>query len=240
MIKIVVEEHKADGNQDIFRQLKEGIVYAFGFRPIRDVLIIVTVVSLVVFPYMMLMPVFVKDVLNEGAQTMGFLMAASGFGALTAAVYMASRSSLQGFWKTIPVAISILGIGLFALSFAKHVLVSMILLYVIGLGLVVFVSTINTLLQTIVEDDKRGRIMSLYGTALLGVTPFGSMLAGVIVNKTGAPVMLMIAGLVCIASAVVFALRLPLLRSSIIPLYRELGIVKNLEPPVSASVEQVH
>jgi MFS family permease len=105
---------------------------------------------------------------------------------------------------------------------------------------VVFVSTINTLLQTIVEDDKRGRIMSLYGTALLGVTPFGSMLAGVIVNKTGAPVMLMIAGLVCIASAVVFALRLPLLRSSIIPLYRELGIVKNLEPPVSASVEQVH
>ncbi|MCE1246209.1 MAG: MFS transporter [Firmicutes bacterium] len=237
MINIKTEQRNQNRHDNAFQQLKEGFSYAFGFHPIRDVLMMVTVVSLVVFPYMMLMPVFVKDILHEGPKTMGFLMAASGVGALTAAFYMTTRSSVKGFWKTIPIAISALGVTLFALSFAKQASISAFLMYLVGLSSVIFISTINTLLQTIVEDEKRGRVMSIYGTALLGVTPFGSMLSGAIVNKAGVPAMLMVAGIVCVAAAIVFAVRLPVLRNKIIPLYEELGIVKGKDPLPAASPE---
>jgi len=232
---IVKSEHKkADKEKNALNQLKEGFNYAFGFRPIRDVLLLVTIVSLVVFPYMMLMPVFVKDILHKGAETMGFLMAASGCGALTAAIYMATRASVKGFWRNIPLAVTLLGISLFSMSFVNQVFPAAVLLFLIGLSIVIFVSTVNTLLQTIVEDEKRGRVMSLYGTALLGVTPFGSMLAGFIVNKTGVSLMLCAAGVICIITAIVFAFRLPLIRSSIIPLYRELGIVSTPNEQLAA------
>jgi MFS family permease len=216
---------KQTQNTHVLQGLKEGFSYAFCFTPIRSVLLLLALVSLVGMPYMVLMPIFAKDILHGGPHTLGFLMGGSGVGALVGSIYLASRKSVLGLGKWIPLAASIFGIGLIAFSLSRILWFSLSLMLLTGFGMMVQMASSNTVLQTIVDEDKRGRVMSFYAMAIRGMAPFGSLLAGSLASKIGAPNTLMIGGVSCILGSVLFAKKLPLLRQMVHPIYIRMGIV---------------
>jgi MFS family permease len=209
----------------VLEGLKEGFAYAFGFVPIRSILFLLAWISLVGMANTTLMPVFAKDILHGGPQTFGFLMAAIGVGAIIGAVYLASRKSVLGLGRTIAIASTIFGMGLIAFSFSHTLWLSLFLLLVTGFGMMVEMASSNTVLQTIVEDNKRGRVMSLYAMAFMGAGPFGSLLGGSLASTIGASGTLMIAGASCLLGAFLFMRKLPLIRTMVRPIYVEKGIL---------------
>ena len=218
--------------QGILRGLLEGFRYVAGSSPIRRILLLLAVVSLTGMPYAVLMPVFARDILGGGPNTLGFLMGATGVGALTGALMLASRKTVVGLGRWIPLAAGVFGAGLAAFTLSHSVWVSMLLLFFVGLGMMLQMGTSNTILQTIVDDDKRGRVMSFYAVCFLGMAPFGSLLAGSLAGTIGAPETLFISGIVCIIAAVIFAVRLPSFRKEVRPIYVRLGII----PEVSSGM----
>jgi MFS family permease len=212
-------------NTYVLHGLKEGFHYAFGFPPIRYVLLLLALVSLIGMPYTVLMPVFARDILHGGPHTLGFLMGSSGVGALVGAIYLASRRSVLGLGKWIALAASLFGIGLIAFSLSRIFWFSLFLMLLTGFGMIVQMASSNTVLQTVVDEDKRGRVMSFYAMAFRGMTPFGSLLAGGLANKIGAPNTLMIGGISCILGSLMFARKLPLLRQMVRPIYVKMGII---------------
>lgn len=213
----------------ILKELKEGVAYAYSFAPIRSILLLLALVSLVGMPYSVLMPVFAKDILHGGPHTLGFLLGGAGVGALTGALYLASRKSVLGLGKWISLAAAIFGAGLIAFSFSTIFYLSLILMVVTGFGMIVQMASSNTLLQTVVEEDKRGRVMSLYAMAFRGMVPFGSLLAGTLASRYGAPATLMIGGACCIGGSLIFARNLPAMRTLVRPIYQKMGIVPDME-----------
>src|SRR5690606_19969354 len=159
----------------VFQSFKEGFTYAFGFPPIRSIILLIASVSLFAMPLTVLMPVFARDVLHGNANTMGFLMGASGIGALTGALFLAQRKSVLGLGNIIIRATVLLGAGLIAFSFSRIMALSLFCMLFTGFGMIVQMASSNTILQTIVDDDKRGRVMSFYSMAFLGMAPFGSL-----------------------------------------------------------------
>lgn len=228
-------KHVRDGN--MLRQLREGWTYAARFAPIRDVLILLALVSLVGMPYTVLMPVFANQVLKGGPNTLGLLMAASGIGALVGALFLASRKSVLGLGKYIPLTAAAFGAGLIAFSFSRSLWLSMILMVVTGLGFMVQMAASNTVLQTIVDEDKRGRVMSFYTMAFMGTAPFGSLLAGGVAERIGAPYTLMFGGVGCILGASWFALTLPKLRREVRPIYVKIGILPEMAAGIHTTSE---
>ena len=200
----------------VIKELKEGVSYALGFAPIKNIIFLLALVSLMGMSYTVLMPVFAKEVLHGNSHTFGFLMGASGLGALTGALYLASRKSIVGLCNIIPLASGIFGLALIALSFSRFQGFSMALMVIVGLGMMMQMASSNTILQTIVDDDKRGRIMSFYTMAFMGTAPFGSFIAGTLAKYLGTPNTILFGGLICIGGAVVFSLRLPELRKMIL------------------------
>jgi MFS family permease len=178
------------------------------------------------------MPYFAKSVLHGGPHTFGFLMGASGVGALAGAIYMASRKSVLGLGKFIPIFSALFGVGLISFALSHYFVLSMALLLVTGLGMIMQMTASNTILQTIVDDDKRGRVMSFYTMAFMGTAPFGSLLAGALASRIGAPNTLIIGGLFCVVGAVVFAQKLPELKRMVRPIYSKLGII----PEITAEI----
>ena len=152
----------------VWSNLKEGFAYSFGFVPIRALLLLVGLVSLVGIPYSVLLPVFATDVLHGGPDTLGFLVAANGLGALVGAFYLAGRRTVRGLGRVISVCVAVFASSLIAFALARSVALSMAMLLVAGFGVMVLWASANTILQTIVDDDKRGRVMSLYSMAFLG------------------------------------------------------------------------
>jgi MFS family permease len=207
------------------RRLAEGFRYAFGFPPIRALIFLVAVVSLMGVPFTVLMPVFATDVLGGGANTLGFLMAASGVGALAGALYLASRPSVRGLGYVILASVALFGASLIGFGLSRWAPLSMVALLGAGLGMMVQMASSNTILQTIVDDDKRGRVMSFYTMAFMGMVPFGSLLAGLLASRIGAPRTVMLGGLACLLAAAAFARALPGLRAQVRPIYVRLGIV---------------
>jgi MFS family permease len=212
-------------HSDMMQGLKEGIKYTFGFIPIRTILLLIALISIVGMPYTILMPVFAKEILHGGPHTLGFLLGAIGIGALCGAFYLASRNSVLGLGKIIAIAASIFGLGLILFSLSRNFVISMAMLVLTGMSMMVQMSSSNTILQTIVEDKMRGRVMSFYTTAFTGMTPFGSLLAGFLASKIGAPNTLIIGGLCCITGAALFAKQLPLLKGLVRPIYVKMGII---------------
>jgi MFS family permease len=212
-------------NSHVLQGIKEGFSYAFSFTPIRSVLLLLALVSLIGMPYRVLMPIFAKDVLHGGPHTLGFLMGSSGLGALVGSIYLASRKSVLGLEKWIPLAASIFGIGLIAFSLSRVFWFSLFLILLTSFGMMVQFASSNTVLQTVVDEDKRGRVMSFYAMAIRGMAPFGSLLAGGLAGKIGAPNTLMIGGVSCFLGALMFAKKLPLLRELVRPIYVRMGIV---------------
>jgi MFS family permease len=236
MMKITPREI-AIQDTNAFQKFKEGFTYTFGFIPIRYIILLLALVSLMGMPYTVLMPVFAKTILHGGSHTFGFLMGATGIGALIGAVYMASRKNAAGLEKFIPWLAAIFGLGLVLFSFSTNFILSMILLLVTGFGMMMQMTSSNTILQTIVDDDKRGRVMSFYTMAFMGTAPFGSLLAGALASKVGAPNTLLIGGVACILGAIVFMRKLPEIKKSIRPIYIGLGILPELVTGIGVATD---
>jgi MFS family permease len=213
-------------------ELREGWDYTRGSRPIRSIILLLAFVSLVGFPYTVLIPVYAGTILGGGPHTLGLLMTATGTGALLAAAWLASRRSVLGLGRAIPLAAAVFGASLMAFAFSKSLALSLPLLVLAGAGFMVQIAAGNTIIQTIVDDDKRGRVMSFFMMAFLGSAPFGSLLAGSLAEKYGAPLTLASGGLLCLAAAAWFASELEGIREAIRPIYRRMGIL----PPVNAAV----
>lgn len=223
--------------RNLFQQLREGFSYVAGFQPIRNILLLLAFVSLVGFPYTVLMPVFANDVLHGGPNLLGLLMGASGVGAVTGAAFLAARKSVVGLGKFIPGMAALFGCGLIAFSFSRVAWLSLLLMVVTGLGFMVQTAVSNTLIQTIVDEDKRGRVMSFYTMAFMGTAPFGSLLAGSLADRIGAPYTLLLGGTGCVVGAALFYRALPRLREFVRPIYRQKGILPELHTGTSAAAE---
>lgn len=221
----------AKGN--MFSTLNEGFRYAFGFHPIRAVLALVSAAALFGVPFTVLMPVFAVSVLDGDATTLGLLMSATGSGALAGALYLAARPSVRGLSLVIAGAATLFGGALIGFAFSRSVPLSMALLAVAGFGMMVQMAASNTFLQTIVEDDKRGRIMSIYTMAYIGVAPFGSLFAGAVAQRIGAPLTIACGGVICLLGAGLFARQRPRFRELVRPIYQQLGII----PEVAAGIQ---
>jgi MFS family permease len=219
----------------VFHDLKEGLSYAIGFPPLRYIMLLLAIVSLVGMPYAVLMPVFASKILHGGPHTLGFLMAAAGIGALTGAIYLASKKNVRGLVRIIPLSTTIFGAGLIAFSLSHLFWLSLPLMFVTGLGMMTQMAACNTVIQTIVDDDKRGRVMSFYMMAFIGTAPFGSLLAGSLASSIGAPSTLMIGGTLCVLGAAIFARKIPDLRKSIRPIYVKLGIISEVSSGIQAA-----
>jgi MFS family permease len=176
--------------------------------------------------YTVLMPVFAKEILHGGSHTFGFLMGASGLGALTGALYLASRKNILGLIKIISMAAGLFGLGLIAFSFSRVFLLSLALMVIIGLGMMLQMASSNTILQTIVDDDKRGRVMSFYTMAFMGTAPFGSLLAGGLAKIIGVSNTILIGGISCIIGALLFAYKLPVLNKIVHSAYVKLRFIQ--------------
>jgi MFS family permease len=209
----------------VLQSLKEGASYVFGFPPIRAIILLIASISLFGMPFSVLMPVFARDILQGGANTLGYLMGASGIGALLGALYLAQRTTVLGLGKIIVGATVMLGLGLICFSFTTTLWLSLVFIFFTGLGMIVQMASNNTILQTIVDSDKRGRVMSFYSMAFMGMSPFGSLLAGTVADRIGVPLTFLGCGILCLISIVPFALQLPTLRKMVRPIYERLGII---------------
>jgi len=212
-------------NESHLAKMKEGFKYVFGFQPIRDILLLLALVSLMGMPFQVLMPVFAKDIYNSGPNTLGFLMASVGTGALIGALYLAYRKSVRGLGKNLVYATGIFGIGLILFSLSQSIWLSLIILMFTGFGMMIEITASNTILQTISEDDKRGRVMSFYSIAFMGTVPLGNLLSGVFSDLIGVPYTVLFGGIFCIIGAIVFATRLPKIRKSVRPIYIKKEII---------------
>jgi MFS family permease len=206
-------------------QLREGWAYVSGFAPVRTILLLFAIVSLMGWPFTVLMPIFAAKVLKGGPHTLGFLMGALGIGALASAISLALRKSVLGLGKMIPISTATLGVGLICFGASRVLWLSLLLMLLCGFGMMQQMAASNTIIQTIVDDNKRGRVMSFYAMAFVGMAPFGSLLAGVLANAIGAPFTVMLSGVCCIAGAVWFGTQLRPIRKLIRPIYVDLGIL---------------
>ena len=220
-----------------WQQIKGGLRYAFGFAPIKYIILLLAVVSITGMPYVVLMPIFARDILHGGPSTLGFLMGASGIGALVGAGYLARRKTVLGLGKIIALATCLFGVGIIGFSLSTLMLVSMLFVLLTGLGMMILMASANTILQTIVEDDMRGRVMSFYAVAFLGVAPFGSLLAGSLAHRIGATHTLLMGGVCCILGSILFAIKLPSLRKIARPVYVKKGIIPQVATGIQAAAE---
>jgi MFS family permease len=207
-------------------ELREGFRYVANFAPIRAILLLLALVSLVGIPYVALMPIFAGVVLHGGPHTLGVLMGASGLGAVTGALWLASRQSVLGLGRVLVIASLAFGAGLIGFSLSRTMWLSVPFMVVTGAGMMVQMAVSNTLVQTLVDEDKRGRVMSFYAMAFFGMTPFGSLMAGWLGDRIGAPRTVLVGGLLTLLAAAAFARRLPALRQQVRPIYQRLGIVR--------------
>ncbi|WP_206107825.1 MFS transporter [Paludisphaera rhizosphaerae] len=220
----------------VFGRLTEGARYAFGFPPIRALLLLLAQVSFATMPQSVLMPVFVARVLGGGPYTLGLLSASQGCGALAGALYLASRPSVLGLGRVVVGATLVLSLGLLGFSQSSSVWLSAVLIAAVGAGMMAHMAATNTLIQTMVDEDKRGRVMGFYGMAFQGVAPFGSLLGGWLAGRYGSRPVVLGAGLVVMAGGLTFATQLPRLRRHARPLYKKLGILPSDRPDEVAAV----
>jgi MFS family permease len=225
----VPERKKVVRAPRIWQDLKEGYSYAFGFAPIRYILLQLGLMSFMGMSYTVLMPIFAKDILHGGSHTLGFLMATSGIGALTGSIYLASRQTILGLGRFIAYASAIFGIGIIAFSLSTMLIVSLSMMFITGFGMIVQMASSNTILQSIVEEDKRGRVMSIYTTAFIGMAPLGNLFAGSLASWIGAPNTLIVSGIACIIGSLIFAVNLPQMRKEVRPIYVKMGIIPGIE-----------
>lgn len=219
----------------MLRELHEGFSYIRGSISMRSILLLMALVSLVGVPYMVLMPVFAQDVLHGGPKALGFLMAAAGGGALAGGLTLASRKSVLGLGRWLVRASAVFGAALVIFSFSRNFWLSLAVLPIAGFSMIMQLASSNTLLQTIVDDNMRGRVMSFFSMAFQGMMPFGSLLAGTLAEtRLGAPGTVAIGGVCCMIGSFLFRRQLPLIRQQLRPLYVQKGILSETATGLSA------
>ena len=191
------------------QQLREGWNYVAESVPIRSILLLFALISLMGWPFMVLMPIFAAQVLRGGPHTLGFLMGAVGVGSLTSALMLVVRRSVRGLLKVIPIGACLFGVGLVAFGLSHNQWVSMAMMLLTGFGMMQGVTTSNTILQTLLDEKMRGRVMSYYTMAFYGAAPFGSLMAGMMADRIGAPFTVIITGAFCVAGSIWFAIERP-------------------------------
>lgn len=230
----ITAARSARAAKNTLRELREGWHYVSRFAPIRSILLLLALISLMGMPYTVLMPIFAARILHGGAHTLGFLMGASGVGALAAAFRLAARRSVLGLGRLTAISAGVFGAGLIAFSRSGVMWLSMALMFFVGFGMMQQMASSNTILQTIVDEDKRGRVMSYYALAFTGMAPFGSLLAGTLANRIGAPDTLLVCGICCVLGAVWFGTQLKIVRQLVRPIYIGLGII----PEMAAGIQE--
>ncbi|MEO8432097.1 MAG: MFS transporter [Acidobacteriota bacterium] len=209
-------------------QMREGWNYVRTFRPIRSILVLFALLSLMGYPYALLLPVFAADVLHGGAHTLGWLTGASGVGALVSGISLAVRKSVVGLTRMLHGAAAIFGVALILFGLSHTLWLSLVLLVFVGFGMMQGLSVSNTIIQTLVPEGMRTRVMSYYVTAFFGTAPFGSLLAGMLAHHIGAPRTVMVTGALCLVGWVWFTVELPKVRSVMRPIYEEMGLLRGL------------
>jgi len=224
----------------VLRALREGFDASFGFPPIRAVLLLLSIVSLGGVPYMVLMPVFAKNVLGGSEKLFGLLSSAAGAGALCGAIYLANRKSVRGMGRVLAMASGTFGAALILFANSRHIWLSASLLPICGFSMIVQMAGSNTLLQTLADDDKRGRIMAMFAMCFMGTVPIGSLLMGALASRVGPQMAVTIGGIACILGSTLFYLKLEQLRPHIIPIYVKRGIMPAVEGVQEATVATEH
>lgn len=216
-------------------QMREGWDYVRTFRPIRTILALFALVNLMGYSYAVLLPVFAGQVLHGGAYVLGWLTTASGIGALASGLSLALRKSVLGLTRMVQIAVAMLGTGLILFGLSRALWLSLVLMVFVGFGLMQCAAASNTIIQALVLEDKRARVMSYYTMAFFGAAPFGSLLAGALAHHIGAPHTVMLTGSFCVAGSLWFTLELPKIRAVMRPIYRELGILPPMPETPSLS-----
>jgi MFS family permease len=212
-------------SNSMLQQMREGWDYIRTFRPVRTILLLFSLTSLMGYPYGVLLPIFAGKVLHGGPHTLGWLTGATGIGALLSAISLAVRKSVVGLARMLQIAAAILGSALILFGLSNTLWLSLVLMLFAGFGLIQVASVSNTIIQALVPEDKRARVMSYYTMAFFGSAPFGSVLAGVLAQRIGAPHTVIVTGAFCIAGALWFAMELPKVRPIMRPIYQEKGLL---------------
>ena len=221
----VTRAQPQNARRKVLHEWTEGWRYVTGSLPIRSILVNLGLVSLFAMPYSVLLPIFAKEVLHGDANTLGWLGAASGTGALVGTVALAMRTSVVGLLGVISVATALCGIALIGFGLSANLWLSMLLLAVLGFGMMQQMAPGNTVLQTLVDDEKRGRVMGFYSMAFQGMAPFGSLFGGWLAAYIGAPKTVMVSGAGCLLASLWFTRSLSAMRAAVRPIYRRLGIL---------------
>jgi MFS family permease len=211
-------------------ELRQGFHYAFSFAPVRGLILLVAAISAIGFSASVLMPLYARDVFKGDARTLGWLMSATGVGALSGALYLGSRKSVRGLGKVIITGGTLMGLGLIGFALSRWLSLSLFLLMLLGLGGVLLMASSNTLVQTFVDDDKRGRVMSIFTTAFSGTMPLGNLIAGALAARIGASVTLVGCGCMCLGIMAIFNRILPRLRAAAAPALAKHELIA-VEPP---------
>ncbi len=219
----------------VLSEMAEGFRYANRSPPIRALLILLAISGLAGRPFAVLLPVVAREVMHGGAGTLGTLQATAGVGALAGALYLASRTSVVGLGRVVVASAALFGLGLMAFSAARVLWLAMPLLLLAGTGMMLQAAASNTIIQTIVDEDKRGRVMSLLGMSLFGTVPIGSLIAGALATRIGAENTIRVGGAICLVAAGLFLRALPEVRRAMRPIYERMGIL-----PRAAVVAPIH
>ena len=224
MMHIVSPINRRDATS-MLEQMREGWNYVRTFWPIRTILLLFALISLMGYPYMVLLPIFATQVLHGGPATLGWLTGASGIGALVSALSLAVRKSIVGLTRMLQIAAAMLGCALMLFGLSHTLWLSLALMVLAGFGLIQVASVSNTIIQSLVPEDKRARVMSYYTMAFFGAAPFGSLLAGALAHWIGAPHTVILTGAFCVAGSLWFTLELPKVKAVMRPIYQEMGLL---------------
>jgi MFS family permease len=216
---------RADRPKRVMHEMGEGFRYVIGFAPMRALLLMLALSGLAGRPFNVLLPVVAREVMHGGAGTLGALQATAGVGALAGALYLASRRSVLGLGRIIVASGAAFGVGLVAFSRAHALWLALPMLFLAGAGMMLQTAAANTILQTITDEDKRGRVMSLLAMSLFGTVPLGSLAFGALASRIGAENTILAGGVVCVGSAAIFLRALPEVRRAVRPIYERMGIL---------------
>ena len=226
----VQHQARRRGTTSAVDEFRHGFRYVAGSPPIWSALLLLSIVATMGMPYTVLMPAIASRVLHGGPHTLGFLMTAAGFGALVGALYLASRSTVLGLGRVMVLATLTFGASLIAFALSRQLWLSLLVLPIVGGGMMIETASTNTIIQTIVDEELRGRVMAFYTMAFMGTAPIGSLFAGALAARIGAPWTVFVGGVACLIAALWFSRRLPALREIVRPIYIARGIMPRESP----------
>jgi len=222
-------------HKNVWSELRDGFEYVYRFTPVRSILMLLVSLNVLGVPYSLLLPVFASDVLQGGPHTLGFLTGAAGLGALISAITLAMRRTIVGLGKVIAITGIVFGFSLVLFGLSRWMWLSLPLMVVTGFTMMQQMSASNTIMQTIVDENKRGRVMSFYTMSFIGVAPFGSLLAGLAARQIGASRTVVLGGGLCMIVAIWFSRQLSAIRRVVRPIYVRLGILSEVAEGIQAA-----